>query len=422
MLIWLLMVGEPLPIDETHDRLHRTGMLAETFLADGHAVLWWTSTFDHYRKHNRYREDTWIEVSNRLRIWCLYGRPYQKHVSIQRMLNHVDVARGFRRHWLEETKPDLIVCSLPLIELAAAATQYGQTHGVPVVLDARDMWPDIFAEVFPAWLQGAARLALYPLERMTRKAFADATAITGITPAFVAWGLGKAKRQVTELDRDFPLAYQDEPLPQDELNAAILRWRDRGLRGDAFVACFFGAINRRFDLETVIEAARLLQPGSRRIQVVLCGDGERLPHCRRLAAGCDNVLLPGWLPKADIAALMKLSNVGLAPYFSSPSFRISYPNKSIEYLGGGLPVVSSLRGILEELLVENQCGLTYEHGDAQQLAGLLADLYDQPDRVKAMSSQARALFEQRFSAKNVYTDMMHHLLAVQDAYRRRLTL
>ena len=31
MRIWLITIGEPLPIDGTNDRLHRSGMLANLF-------------------------------------------------------------------------------------------------------------------------------------------------------------------------------------------------------------------------------------------------------------------------------------------------------------------------------------------------------------------------------------------------------
>jgi len=37
--IWLITVGEPLPIEGNRDRLWRTGLLAETFTGRGHDVL-----------------------------------------------------------------------------------------------------------------------------------------------------------------------------------------------------------------------------------------------------------------------------------------------------------------------------------------------------------------------------------------------
>ena len=53
MHIWLIQIGEPLPLGN-RTRLMRTGLLAEQFLARGHTVLWWASAFEHHRpRHDR---------------------------------------------------------------------------------------------------------------------------------------------------------------------------------------------------------------------------------------------------------------------------------------------------------------------------------------------------------------------------------
>ena len=49
MHIWLIQIGEPLPLGN-RTRLMRTGLLAEQFLARGHTVLWWASAFEHHRR------------------------------------------------------------------------------------------------------------------------------------------------------------------------------------------------------------------------------------------------------------------------------------------------------------------------------------------------------------------------------------
>jgi glycosyltransferase involved in cell wall biosynthesis len=119
-------------------------------------------------------------------------------------------------------------------------------------------------------------------------------------------------------------------------------------------------------------------------------------------------------------ALMQLASVGLAPYASSPSFIVSVPNKAIEYLCGGLPVVSSLKGSLAELLATHRCGVTYENGNAQELAALLTDLRAHPDKLAEMSQNARSLHESRFKAETVYQDMVDHLIQVCQSTRRKL--
>lgn len=50
MNIWLVTIGEPLPIDEGNYRLLRVGILANLLVKKNHNVIWWTSTFNHIEK------------------------------------------------------------------------------------------------------------------------------------------------------------------------------------------------------------------------------------------------------------------------------------------------------------------------------------------------------------------------------------
>jgi hypothetical protein len=53
MRVWLITVGEPLPLDGPGERMLRTGILAAFLAARGHEVVWWSSSFDHVRKRQR---------------------------------------------------------------------------------------------------------------------------------------------------------------------------------------------------------------------------------------------------------------------------------------------------------------------------------------------------------------------------------
>jgi glycosyltransferase involved in cell wall biosynthesis len=420
--VWLITVGEPLPTDGTGDRLHRTGQLASKLVCEGHEVVWWTSTFDHQRKKLRFRTDTCVDVKAHYRIRLLHSPiTYGRNVSLERIANHSILASRFSRLADREPKPDIILCSLPTLELCQAAADYGHANGVPVVVDTRDMWPDIFLESVPGLVHPLARLALAPLRTMAHRACSRATAIYGITSHFVEWGLAYAGRERTVLDRDFPLAYPEPSFSEAELQSAIGRWGAMGVTKDKFVVCFLGTFGAKqfLDMETVIGAARVLSGRDREILFVLCGTGVGLDYCRSRAADCSNVLFPGWVEAADMWALMRLASVGLAPYQSSPSFVVSIPNKAIEYLCGGLPVISSLKGTLAGLLSEHACGVTYENGDAHGLAKLLGDLHDSPSRLADMSRNARALHESRFRAETVYQDMVDHLAQVCQSTRSK---
>lgn len=404
MKVWLITVGEPLPNDPGGPRLLRTGIVAEILLAQGHTVTWWSSTVNHSFKTLRAAANTAVVFSNAFKLILLHGIPYKTNISIARLINHFMMGREFRKLVKFEDRPDVILCSFPTIELSLHAAEYGIENGVPVILDIRDLWPDIFLQLLPRGFRWFGRILLATSFSETKRACRSATAIVGITEEFVAWGARKAGRQVRGLDKAFPLAYTQVAPSEQEQQEARTRLRQLGVRFDAFIVCFIGTIGRQFDLETVIAAARQLR-GESDIQFVLCGNGPRIDHYRKLAHGLDNVLFTGWLGKAEIWVLMRLASLGLSPYFSEHSFTLSIPNKAVEYMSAALPQLTSLDGVLRQLVSDNDCGRYYPNGDHETLAKLLKNLRDDRAVRKALSDNAHSLYLRKFRAEAVYRGM-----------------
>lgn len=419
MRVWLVTVGEPVPTDGINVRLYRTGILSEMLVRAGHEVTWWTSTFDHMQKRHRYGATTSVQIADRARIVFLHSTGYRKNVSIGRIVDHRILARRFAEHVRTEDRPDVIVCSFPTIELAAASVAYGKENGVPVVLDVRDLWPEIFLELAPGWARPLMNMGLWPLWAATRRALRGATAITGNTEAFVKWGLSLAGRGAGSFDRHFLFGYPVPNITPNEAAAAGAFWGGNGLRADGgeFVACFLGTVGRQFDLETVVDAAKGLEAGGEPVKVVICGVGEKLDALKRRASGSPNIVFPGWINQKQIWTMMGMGSVGLAPYIGGMGFEMSIPNKVVEYLAAGLPIVSTLGGAVKELLDSRRCGVTYRPGDSIALADILKQLRRERGRLSEMSRNAKRLFETTYSAEKVYGDMIDYLCDVGTARR-----
>jgi glycosyltransferase involved in cell wall biosynthesis len=409
MRVWLLTVGEPLPIDGGSDRLWRTGLLARALTARGHHVMWWTSAFNHFRRTTRAPADMGVRVSDRLEVWPLSGREYRRNVSLDRIRNHREVAARFLQLAPGQPRPDVILSSLPTLELCDAAVQFGSNHGVPVAIDVRDLWPDVLFDLVPAPLRGVTTFAATWMQRELARAARGATAILGVTDEFVDWAAAAGARARTNLDRAFPMGYSVERPEDGEIASARDLWRSRGVDGDERpTVCFFGTLGWMFDFDTVVAAARLVRASGARIQFVICG-ANGLDAMKHKAAGLDNIVLPGHVGAAEIWTLMRMSIAGLAPYRALSNFEDNLPNKPIEYLSAGLPVVASDLRLLGGLLRAEACGLTYAHGDADALAAVIRILVEDPSRRREMSFRAAQLFAERFTAERVYSAMSAHL-------------
>jgi glycosyltransferase involved in cell wall biosynthesis len=408
MIVWLVTVGEPLPTDAGAPRLLRAGILADLLADKGHVVHWWSSSFDHQQKKQRARGYRRLTYRPNATLHLLPGRSYASNVSFARVGNHRDNAEAFTLHAGQcSERPDVILCSYPTAELCEAAIAYGAARSIAVVVDVRDLWPDIFEELLPQFARPLARPLLLPMRRQSRRVFERATAITGVTAEFVAWGLQRGHRPPSANDWAFAMAYVERPPAPAALAEARARWHEMGVVETHLNFVFFGTIGRQFDLSTVIAAAR--EVSDSRVRFIICGTGDRLDQYRALAAHCDNIVFPGWIDSAMIRSLMSMSVAGLAPYNLSDNFNSNIPNKIIEYLAGGLPIVTTLGGVPGAMLVTRGCGLTYPHGSIGDLRTAIESLATDAVRQQAMAASALALYRERFDAGHVYGEMIDYL-------------
>ncbi len=410
MRAWLITTGEPLP-GERGARLWRTGLLARVLSEEGHDVVWWTSSFDHFGKRQRSAADALIEAGPRYQIRLVRTPGYGSNVSVRRIVDHAVMARRFAAAASRESPPDVILCSLPTLDLCVAATAYGKRRGVPVIVDVRDLWPDVLVELMPRVLRPIGRVAVSPMRLQAKAACSRAAALTGVTQSFIGWALQLAGRPATALDRAFPMGYPSQAPDPAAVAQAEEFWTRLGIAPDsgAFTVCFLGTLGRQFEIGPVIEAARRLERAGRRFRFVICGTGERLAHYQRMAQGCAVVLLPGWVDAAALWVLMRRSSVGIAPYVRSPNFLLNIPNKPIEYFSAGLPVLTNLQGELAGLLQEHDCGMTYEGQNVDSLVAALSEMAASPARVRQLAQNARQLYDSTFTSDRVYRDMAAHL-------------
>jgi glycosyltransferase involved in cell wall biosynthesis len=402
MHVWLMHIGEDLPVD-AGARTYRYGYLADALVARGHSVLRWAPTFRHFGKQQRFDRDTRVMVRSGLDIQFVYAPGYRHNVGLARLRTYRVLDRRLQALAdVERAAPDVIVAAIPSLEWAATATELGRRFDARVVVDVRDLWPDVFQTVLPRGLRTAGRWLLAPYRRLAQRACFGADALAGVSQRYLDWALRHAGREQGPNDVVAPIGFELRAVAPDDVNRARNMLLAHGVDPERPTCLFAGSFERSADLITVLDAAQQLDasgPGG--AQFLLCGAGSQSAAIARRAAGLRNVILPGWCSSATIHAAASLSSIGLCAY--APQATQGLPNKPFEYMAYGLAVVSSLRGELDELISRRECGVTYRAGDATSLAAAIDGLTQHARRLAVLRANAHTTWANNYRSIEIYS-------------------
>ena len=132
MNVWVVNSEEPIPEITGKGRLLRGGLIADSFSKDKkNNVIWWCSTFLHYEKEFYAQKSVNIDLKRNLHLKMLHtGKAYEKNVSIARIRYCKLLAKVFKKTIQTETKPDVIYCAWPHIELSYECVKYGKKYNI----------------------------------------------------------------------------------------------------------------------------------------------------------------------------------------------------------------------------------------------------------------------------------------------------
>lgn len=276
---------------------------------------------------------------------------------------------------------ELVIASSTPLSVALPALLARRLHGTPFLFEIRDPWPEL-----PAAMGLRRPLLLGAMERLAGAACREAAAVVALTEGMAE----TARARSTPPER---LHVIGQGCDLDLFGPQIPPWRPDAAGSGEMLAVYAGAHGRANGLRHLLEVAALLRD-DHRIRLLLVGEGGEKPALMAEAAarGLANLSFLAPLPKPGLARLLAGSQVGLLCLAPVPEFaEWTAPNKLMDYLAAGRPVLSNVPGEAARLLAAGGCGET--HADAAALAAALRRLADQPARREAMGQAARRLAE-----------------------------
>ncbi len=416
LLIWVFQTGEPLPIDGKNVRPMRAINLCNALIQAGHKVILWSSAFYHQEKRHRSFTTQTIKISDNLEVRLIPSCGYQRHIGLRRLIDHAQLAFNLNK-MLKHVKdlPDVAFIGYPPIETAAVLTRWLAKRGVPSLLDVKDQWPSLFLDAVPVPLRPLGRVILWPYFHLAQRAMRDVTGLSAMANSFLDWALEFAERSRSENDGVFPLTTPLGQVSATQLEEGRRWWDEQGVLDDGRPrVCFVGSFMSIFDFKPVQEAAKKLSA----CQFVICGDGGSSIELRAMMSGLPNVYFPGWMDRPKIEALAERCQEALAPYLNIENFTKNLPNKIVDALSLGLPILCPLQGEVASLIAEHGVGMRYGTDSGKSLYDCIQTLINDPMLQRTMSLKARALYAERFSFDMVYGGLVKHLEKLAGARSR----
>ena len=329
------------------------------------------------------------ETIGGVRIVRLPLYPSHDNSSLRRSLNFLSFFLSALIYCLfRRTQFDLAYVYHPPITVGLAAALAGQMRHLPFLLDVQDLWPDTVAATGMAGGRGLSGLLGWLCDFVYREAKAIVVQSDGMRRTLVERGVPEAKlaaiRNWADVD-ELPATFAEPNIAQTV---------------DRFQILYGGNFGRAQHLETVIDAAAIIERERSDIEIILHGDGVEAARLRERAGDADltNLRFAERLDKRAITALFARADALLIHLADDPLFAITIPSKTQYYLAMGRPIIAGIAGEGAHLLRESGAALVAPPEDAASLARAICALADMPAAERrAMGARGQAYYRERLS-------------------------
>jgi colanic acid biosynthesis glycosyl transferase WcaI len=285
---------------------------------------------------------------------------------------------------------DAIYATSPPLFVGAAALALSYLRRAPLFFEVRDLWPESAVTLGelknPQAIAWAGRLERACYDRARRVVVVT----EGIRRRLLERGLAREKLVLISNG-----ANTDLFRPQPQAGAALRR--ELG-RDDAFLVLYAGIHGVAQGLETVIEAARLLQDAPQ-ILFLFVGEGPVKADIVALAGsyGLTNVQFHPEVPRERVPAYLSAASVALVPLRRLDLFRGALPSKMFDAWAAGCPTLVGIEGEAQHVLEQSGAGRFVEPENPTALAQVIRELAADPTACRAMGSHGRSFVEARYS-------------------------
>ncbi len=172
---------------------------------------------------------------------------------------------------------------------------------------------------------------------------------------------------------------------------------------DKYIA-YVGRISPEKGVDTLLKAA-----AKTRIPVKIAGDNSQMPELAAMAPS--NARFTGLLSRDQVTEFYRNAQFSVVPSTCFETFGLV----AAEAMSHGLPVIASKIGALPEIVEDGVTGFLFDPGNAEELAGRMRLLWENPDLCRKMGDAARDKVIREYGENLYYRRLL-------DIYNRAIEL
>lgn len=369
--------------------------LAEGLVERGHDVRVLTAMpwYPDRRIHPHYQGQLYCsEERHGVRIYRSYVWTRPEPRVIDRILLELSFAvlSFLQGLGMKNWSPDVILLTVPGLPVSVPASFLGKLHRCPIVLNLQDILPD--AAVHVGLLTNPKVIKVF--QKLEKFAYNHSDKITVIADGFTQNLLKKGvdNQKIIEISNWVDLDFI-QPLSREN-NYFI---KENNLT-EKFVVLYAGNIALTQPLETLIEAAALLQ-NIPDIAVVIVGEKQALTrlekYCQEI--NCKNVILKPFQPREKLPQMLAAADIGMVMQKSNV-IDFNLPSKIPVLLASGRPIIGSVpsTGTAARAIENSGGGVVVLPENAEVLANQIKDFYSNQKQLKILGQKGREYAETHY--------------------------
>jgi glycosyltransferase involved in cell wall biosynthesis len=348
-----------------------------------------------------YQNRLWqVEMLEGIRVIRVWSYITANEGFVRRSLDYMSFMVSATITSLFVKQVDVVIGTSPQFFTVCAAYVVGLLKRVPWVFELRDIWPESIKAV-GSMNDGFLYRSLEKLELFLYK---RASRIVALTQSFkkelVSRGIAAERIDVVTNGVDLSLF---KPRSKNETLLKKL-----GLENQ-FIAGYIGTIGMAHGLETLLEAAEILQsaPGAENIHLIILGDGAKKNSLKQLTAlkQLKNITFIDTVSKSEVADYWSLLDVSVIHLKKDPLFEKVIPSKLFECMAMGIPVLHGVLGESAEIVSRLEVGKIIAPDHPQAMAQEVLHLAMNNQELQQMNEAALKAANQ-FDRKHLAQSML----------------